>query len=176
MPIKLTRIKENPNAFIKSEFIIVKKILDFLEIDYESDFSITKNCVPVYYGDREICFPEHFSYTSLIPKEKILFRPLRNERHSNILIEMFEESEFNIDHDRLEINEFINNKGKKRFTGWLVSHGETIKNSIIKSSPSIPILKTSIVAKLLFNDCEYDVFKNMLSSYLSEQKELNKHV
>ena len=167
--IKLTRIRKQ-NKFPKEEFQITKKLLDTLDIEYETDLTISKDCAPIFCGDRELTFPEYYSYIDTIPKEKLIFRPLKNERHSNILIEMFEESELMIPFDRIEIREFENENGKKRFSGYAVKGSQKIKKSSVKSSPSIPILKCTIIAKLMYDKKDYLEYRDMLALLLYSQK------
>lgn len=170
MLIKITRKRKN-NKITKNEFDITKMILDAFNCEYESDYSITIENAPLLYSDRVIAFPEHYSYiNSDLNKDMILFRPLKNERHSNILIDMFEDYFMSEPMDSLEINEFLNDKNKKRYTGHIIVNGKLLKRSYIKSSPTIPVLKTSIIAKLLFNKDDYYKYKDKLNSFLYEQK------
>ena len=168
MLIKITRKKKN-NRYPESEFNVTKYLLDGFGIDYESDLSISLNLIAIYCGDRNLYFPEHYSYVNnIISDNNIIFRPLKNERHSNILIDMFEELDSNA--YQLEITEFLNKNNKKRYKGYFICDGNIVKNSIIKSSPSIPILKTSIVAKMVLNDNEFNKYIELLKIYLAEQK------
>ena len=170
MLIKITRRKKQ-NKVSKSEFEITKLFLDYFESEYESDYSVTIDNSIIWCGDKVIAFPEHYSYiNSDIPKDMALFRPLKNERHSNILIDMFEDLAMNVPMNSIEINEFINDNGKKRYNGHMTVYHKVVKESVIRSSPSIPILKTSIIAKVLFSKEDYSLYKTLLKQYLSEQK------
>lgn len=166
--IRITRIKK-PNAYSKEEFSLTKKLLDALDVEYESDLTISKNCLPILCGDRELTFPEHYVYMDSIQKDKLIFRPLKNERHANIIIDMFEESS-KIDFDRIEIREFLNDNDKKRYSGYAIKGSEKVKKSTVKSSPSIPILKCTIIAKLIFDKKQYLEFRDMLAMFLYTQK------
>lgn len=170
MLIKITR-RRKPNKVSKAEFQITKLVLDYFDTEYEEDFSINVDESPLWCGEKLVAFPEHYSYiNSEIPKDMVLFRPLKNERHSNILIDMFEDVAMNMPMDSLEINEFLNDNGKKRFTGYMIVGRKKVKESVIKSSPSIPILKTSIIAKLLFSRDDYETYKTLLKDFLYEQR------
>lgn len=169
MLIKLTRIRKP--KFSKYEFLMTKMLLDALYVEYESDFSITIDSAPIYCGEKEFSFPEHYSYINDFSKDRLIFRPLKNERHSNILIEMFEESDMSINFDKIEINEYLNNNNKRRFKGYMIYKNDPIPNTDIKGSPSIAILKCTIIAKILLSKNEYIKFKELLSNYLNEQKE-----
>lgn len=171
MLIKLTRIRKP--KFSKNEFQITKMLLDALYVEYESDFSITIDSAPIYCGEKELNFPEHYSYINDFSKDRLIFRPLKNERHANILIEMFEESEINVNFDRIEINEYLNDNNKKRFKGYMIYKNDEVPNTNIKGSPSIAILKSTIIAKVLLSKKEYNKFKELLTAYLIEQKESN---
>ena len=171
MLIKLTRIRKQ--KFSKYEFLITKMLLDSLYVEYESDFSITIDSAPIYCGEKEFSFPEHYSYINDFSKDRLIFRPLKNERHANILIEMFEESEMSLNFDRIEINEYLNDNNKKRFKGHMIYKNDQIPNTNVKGSPSIAILKSTIIAKVLLSKQEYTKFKELLTGYLMEQKELN---
>ena len=171
MLVKLTRIRKP--KFSKNEFLITKMLLDALYVEYESDFSITIDSAPIYCGEKELNFPEHYSYINDFSKDRLIFRPLKNERHANILIEMFEESEMNLNFDRIEINEYLNDNNKKRFKGYMIHKNEAIPNTNVKGSPSIAILKSTIIAKVLLSKKEYSKYKELLTSYLIEQKESN---
>lgn len=169
MLVKLTRIRKP--KFSKNEFLMTKMLLDALYVEYESDFSISINSAPVYCGEKEFSFPEHYSYINDFSKDRLIFRPFKNERHSNILIEMFEESDMSINFDRIEINEYLNHNNKRRFKGYVIYKNNELPNTNVKGSPSIAILKCTIIAKLLLNKKDYITFKDLLSNYLIEQKE-----
>ena len=171
MLIKLTRIKKP--KFSKNEFLMTKMLLDSLYVEYEPDFSITIDSAPIYCGEKEFNFPEHYSYINDFSKDRLIFRPLKNERHANILIEMFEESEMSLNFDRIEINEYLNDNNKRRFKGYMIYKNEQIPNTNVKGSPSIAILKSTIIAKALLSKKEYIKFKELLTNYLMEQKESN---
>ena len=172
--IKVTRIK-NTQKMTKTEFIITKAILDALDAEYDSDHSILLESSYYYCGDKVIALPEHYTYVNdELDKDLILFRPLRNERHSNILIDMFEELKMSVPMDRLEINEYLNKNDKVRYSGYIIVNGNKMPNSYVKGSPSIPILKTSIIAQVLFKEgysnYSYEDFSNLITQYLNEQK------
>ena len=173
MLIKLTRIRKP--KFSKYEFQITKMLLDALYVEYESDFSITIDSAPIYCGEKELSFSEHYSYINDFSKDKLIFRPLKNERHANILIEMFEESDMSINFDRIEINEYLNDNNKRRFKGYMIHKNDQIPNTNVKGSPSIAILKSTIIAKILLSKKEYSDFKELLTNYLIEQKESNSY-
>ena len=73
MLIKLTRIRKP--KFSKHEFQITKMLLDSLYVEYESDFSITIDSAPIYCGEKEFSFPEHYSYINDFNKDKLIFSP-----------------------------------------------------------------------------------------------------
>lgn len=174
MLIPITRIQKNKNKISKNEFNITKMLLDSLDVEFESDYSMTKDYSPLLCGDRILSYTEFYNNIDSIPKENVIFRPLKNERHSNILIEMFEESIENISMDKIEITEYLNKHGKKRYSGYIISHGHILKDSKITSAPSIPILKTSIVARTLLNKNDYEEYTKYLRKFLTDQKD-DKH-
>lgn len=164
--------KRNKNKIDKNEFNISKMLLDYFEADYGDDFEITYNYSPIYCGEKILAYTEHFSdiNSDLIPKDKSIFRPLINERHANILIEMFEELGLN-DLYCINIEEFINKNGKKKYRGYFVdSKDNIIKSTYIKSSSTIPILKTSMVAKAIFNDNDFYLYRSYLKDFLYHEK------
>lgn len=171
MLVKLTRIRKN--KFPINEFKITKMLLDALYVEYESDFTISQDSAPIYCGDKEISFPEHYAYINDFTKDQLIFRPLKNERHANILIEMFEESDMNVDFNRIEVNEYLNEKNKRRYKGSMIGiNDKSISGTEISGCYSIPILKTSIIAKMVLSKKEYKEFRDLIIKYIIEQKEI----
>lgn len=165
--IKLTRIptKKKIDEF---EFNITKLLIDALGIDYESDYLISFDDAPIICGDKYLAFTEHYKHINRIPKDLAIFRPIRNEKHANIIIDMFDELDL-IEADNIEVTEFMKGN-KKKFSGYLKNGNEIIEESFVKSAPSIPILKISIIAKILFDDNDYDEYIKNLTSYLNRKK------
>lgn len=164
--IKLTRIHTKPFEINQYEFNITKLLIDTLGIEYESDYLISFDNVPIVCGDKYLAYTEQYNYLRKIPKELAIFRPIKNEKHANIVIDMFDELNI-IDSDSMEVKEFIKGN-KKKFSGYLKSGNKIIEESFVKSAPTIPILKVSIIANVLFDDDEYHEFRSNLSSYLGK--------
>lgn len=162
MPIRISKRKKN-NRISKSEFELTSQLLDAFEAEIDDEYKIIVDYVPLCCADKELAFSEHYSNLNTeIPKDKMLFRPLRNERHSNILIEMFEQLNENII-ERLEIEEYLNKNNKKRYSGYFIGKNiygkdERIEKSYVKNIPSVPCLKAAIVAKCMLEDNEYEEF------------------
>ena len=166
--IKITRIPQQKNKISESEFNITTLFIENFDIDYESDFSLSYGLLPLSCGDRLLGYCELYQNLPSIPHDLMVFRPLKNEKHSNLIIDMFEELNI-IESDNMEIREFTKN-GKKRYSGCLKLGNQIIEESYIKSAPSIPILKVSIIAQLLLDDDDYNIFRQNLKSYLSRDK------
>lgn len=165
--IKLTRIPTK-KKIDESEFNITKLLIDALGVDYESNYLISFDDAPIICGDKYLAFTEQYKYIDRIPKDLAIFRPIRNEKHANIIIDMFDELEL-IDADNIEVTEFIKGN-KKKFSGYLKNGNEMIEESFVKSAPSIPILKISIIAKILFDDDEYNSYIKNLTTFLNRKK------
>lgn len=163
--MSLVRIskRKKSNRIPKSEFRLTSQLLYVFDTEIDDDYSILKDYVPLTCGDKELAYSEHYpSLSTEIPKNKVIFRPIKNERHSNILIEMFEELNESLV-ERLEVEEYLNKNGKKRYSGYFVCKNNNRKDSKlydteVKGLPSISALKTAIVAKAMLSDDEYDEF------------------
>ena len=162
--IKLTRIHSKPFEVREYEFNITKLLINALGIEYDSNYLISFNDMPILCGDRYLAFTEQYKYLRKIPKDLSIFRPIKNEKHANIVIDMFDELNI-IDSDSVEIVEFMKNN-KKKYSGYLKHGNKIIDESIVKSAPSVPILKISIIANVLFDDDEYTKYRDNLSNYL----------
>lgn len=163
MPIKITRsipcIKVNPN-----EFNITNLFIDCLELECGDDFIIYDGLRPLICGEKYLCYTDTYWALKYIPLEDAIFRPLKYEKHANIIIDMFDRLDI-IDMDSLEVEEKIIN-GKKKYCGYMKKNGKIVNGSYVKHAPTIPILKCSVIAKMLFDDCDYDIFKSNLMGYL----------
>ena len=161
--------KQNLLGINRYEFDITNTLIGLFDIDYESDFSLSYENSPIYIGGKLLGYCQDFDDINKIPiKEISVFRPLRNDRHADILIKMFEDLDI-IDIDSLEIKEYDTDKGK-RYSGSFKKNNSIIDGTLIKSSPSIPILKISIVANMLLDENEYKIYYNNLLKYLSSGK------
>ena len=164
--IKLTRIQKH-NKINKYEFNITSLFIYSFDIEYEKDYTLTRMYLPLKCGEKFLAYSESYDSLKNIPKHLMIFRPLKNEKHANMIIDMFDDLNI-IESNNLEIKEFLGKKGKKKYSGYLRNGNTIIEESIIKSAPSIPILKISIIAKLLFDDTEYEQFYNNLKGFLSK--------
>ena len=172
--MKLIQIhrKKHKIKIDKSEFKLTQLLLKYLDIEYDDEFAITLNYAPIYCGEKTLAYTEHYSdINSEIPKDKVIFRPLISERHANILIEMFEDLGLN-DLYCIKIEEFINKNDKKKYRGYFLDkYNNIIDSTYIKSSPTIPILKSSIVAKSLFSKDDFLLYKEYLKDFLYNEQE-----
>ena len=162
--IKLTRISPRNFKINKYEFNITKLLINALGIEYEPNYLISFDDSLIVCGDRYIAFTEQYKYLNNIPKDLTIFRPIKNEKHANIIIDMFDELNI-IDSDNMEVTEFIKGN-KKKYSGYLRKGNTKIEESFVKSAPSIPILKVSIIANILFDEDEYNEYRENLSKYL----------
>lgn len=151
------------------EFNISKLFLDYFEIDVESDYSLSYNYKQLYFKGKPMAYAERYIDIPYIPKTMSIFRPLKNELHSNLIIELFEESECNRTYPYMEIKEFIKD-GHKKFSGFLKVKNDIIRRSIVKSAPSIPILKTSIIANTIFNYDDLSEYRYNIKEYINSFK------
>lgn len=149
----------------KSEYNVIKFLLDELGVEYESDGTMTLNYSTITCGGKPVYFPEYYSSLDTIPKEKMLFKPISNERHTNSIIGMFEDEKL-IKYDSLEITDFQTDSGKTRYRGHAIYHKNIIKHSTINSAPNVPIAKISILVKLL-NKEAYNTYKPLITEYIS---------
>lgn len=164
--IKLTRIPPKKPKISISEFNITTLFINEFELDYESDFSLSYKYLPLTCGDRTLGYAEKYEMIDLVPKEFSLFRPLKNDKHANLIIEMFDDLNL-IRSDNLEIKEFMKN-GRKKYSGYLLNGTKVLKRSIVKIAPSIPILKVSIIASIMLDHETYEYYYKNLINYLSK--------
>ena len=166
MYIKMTRIRRRKSKISEAEFELTSQFLHMLDLDVDSDFTIYSDLYldPLMCGSKYLGFAERFSSISKIPKELAIFRPFRNEKHANIIIELFEEFNY-IDFDTLEINDYEKD-GKIKYSGWLTKDGQVVEGSYIKTSPSAAILKMSIIAALMMDADEHKQYMENLMTFL----------
>lgn len=163
---KMTRITPKQFKINEFEFNITKLLINALGIEFESGFLLSFDDAPIICGDRYIAYTEYYKFLNRIPKDLAIFRPIRNEKHANIIIDMFDDLDI-IESDNIEVTEFM--KGtKKKYSGYLKCGNKKIDESFVKSAPSIPILKVSIIAKMLFDDYEYKQYKENLMKFLGK--------
>lgn len=167
--IKLTRITPKQFKISQQEFNITKLLIDALGIEFDTGYMLSFDDAPIICGDRYLAYTEHYKFLEKIPKDMAIFRPIKNEKHANIIIDMFDELNI-IDSDTMEVTEVTKPNGKKKFSGYLKCGGRIIEESKVKSAPSITILKISIIAKLLFDDNVYDEYMKNLTEYLGNVK------
>ncbi len=156
----------------KYEFNITTMLIQNLDIEYESDYTISYDNTTIECCDRFLGYSENYYALQDIPPEIAIFRPIKNEKHANIIIDMLEYSGF-IDFTYLEVRESIINN-KKKFSGWLTKNHEIIDGTYVKSAPSVPILKTSIAAKILFDDIDMSKYMENLINFLNVNKKGHK--
>lgn len=146
-----------------NEFIITNLFIQCLDLECFDNFIIHKDFIPISCGEKYVCYSDIYHMLKYIPQEYQTFRPLKHEKHANIIIDMFERLDI-IDMDSVEIME-VNIDGKKKYSGYMQRNGKMIKNSYVKQAPTIPILKCSIVANMLFDKYDYAIFRENLSEY-----------
>lgn len=168
---KLTRITPKQFKVNEFEFNITKLLIDALGIEYESGYLLSFDDAPIICGDRYIAYTEQYKFLDRIPRDLAIFRPIRNEKHANIIIDMFDELNL-IDSDNMEVTEFMKGN-KKKYSGYLKCGNKMIEESFVKSAPSIPILKVSIIANILFDDDEYQEYKDNLVNFLNKGEKKN---
>lgn len=160
MPIIIKSRRKFKFKISEIEFKLTKLLLDNLDIDYESDYTLSFNYLPIIYNNSPLCFAERYISLLNIPNNKVIFRPIKNDKHANILIDMF---------DRLGIinsdNLIILSDGDNAYKGYFTYNGKKIEKSYTYNAPTIPILKSFMVAKLLLDSDDYNIFLNNLLEY-----------
>lgn len=155
------------NKITKSEFIITNLFINYLELELDSDYTLSFMLLPLICNDKQLGYTENYMFIRNIPSSLALFRPLKNEKHANLIIDMFDDLNI-IDFDSLEIKEFTKND-KKKYSGYLKKNNSIIEGSEVPSAPSVSILKLSIVAQLLFDSDDYMIYYNNLIKYLKRK-------
>lgn len=145
------------------EFILTKLLLDNLYVDFEPDYELSFNCNPLSYNGSLLHFAERYLSLMNIPNDETIFRPLKSDKHANVLIDMFEQLEL-IETDGLTIMEYEEN-GNKLYKGYFTNNCKKIDKSYTYNAQSIPILKSFMVAKLLLDSDDYNIFINNLMQF-----------
>lgn len=162
MPIRIAReypsIKISPN-----EFIITNLFINNLDLECFDNFIIHKDFIPLMCGEKYLCYSDIYHMLKYIPQSEAIFRPLKHEKHANIIIDMFDALDL-IDMDGLEVEERIIDN-KKKYCGYIKKNGKIIKKSYVHHAPTIPIVKCSVIANVLFDKYDYDIFKSNLMEY-----------
>ena len=166
--IIIRHVKKEPPRISVPEFNITKLFLDAFEVDCESDYTLMYKYIPLSCGDRLLGYSEFYNQLSNIPSTQMVFRPLKNEKHTNIIIDMFDDLNI-IEFNNMEIKEYIKN-GKKKYSGCLKNGNDVIDETFIKMAPTIPILKLSIIASVLFDIYDYDSFYENLMEFIKFKK------
>ena len=112
MPILIGKRRSPRFKISEYEFNITKLILDAFDIDIESDFQLTYNYNPIMISGQPVYYTDQYAALPGISKDLNIFRPLKNDKHANILIDMFEELDI-IEIDNLTILEYENKYGRK---------------------------------------------------------------
>ena len=165
--IIMHRLKSR-NKISKSEFIITNLFINYLELELDSDYTLSFMLLPLICNDKQLGYTENYMFIKNIPSSLALFRPIKNEKHANLIIDMFDDLNI-IDFDSLEIKEFMKND-KKKYSGYLKKNNIIVEGSEVPSAPSIPILKLSIVAQLLFDSDDYMTYYDNLIQYLKKKR------
>ena len=145
----------------ESEFIMTKLLLENLYVDFEDDYQLSFNYGLISYNNSLLHFPERYNSFANIPNNCTLFRPLKNDKHANILIDMFEQLNI-IDTDSLTILENINDKNIKTYQGYFTYKGKKVDKSYTYNAPTIAVLKSFMIAKLILDTDDYDTFMSNL--------------
>lgn len=176
MKIYIAPRKKHRFKISKNEFILTKLLIDNLYIDFESNYELTSNCVTLSYNNVPLHFAESYIALVNIPNDKIIFRPLKNDKHANILIDMFEQLNI-IKTDSLTILEDDYNESKT-YKGYFTYNGKKIDKSYTYNAPTIPVLKSFMIAKLILDFDDYNIFLNNLIEFnrYSKSKSVKENV
>lgn len=137
----------------KSEFLLTHTLLDLMDIEFEDDYTLTHDYTVLTYNGKHISLPDNYTYMSMIPKDKILFRPFKSDKHANIIIDMFDD----IFDKQLDSFEIIQNENKL-YNGYFLVDGKKLLDSEVENIKKISILKCMCVAKLLMDDEDFSDF------------------
>lgn len=164
MPIIIGPRKKYKPKLSQNEYIMTKLLIDNLYIDYELDYKLSFNYNLIIYNDTFLHFPERYSLLGNMPNSYTLFRPLKSDKHANILIDMFDQLDI-IKTDSLTILESNDDNGNKTYRGYFTYKGKKVDKSYTYNAPTTAILKSFMVAKLILDSDDYDIFINNLMSF-----------
>lgn len=169
MPIYIAPRKKFKFKITETEFILTKLLLDNLYVDFEPEYKLSFNCNIVSYNGTPLHYSERYASLSNIPNDLTIFRPLKNDKHANVLIDMFEQSNI-IETTSLVIKETGINlssmtRDEKTYEGYFTNNGHTINKSFTYNAPTIPILKSFIIGKMILNKEDYNIFISNLMEY-----------
>lgn len=172
MTVLLHRIRDEKDRINIYEYNISKMFIYYLELDIEMNGLLTKYSAFIQCGDKLLSYHEKLkSVNNLFGDNSIsIFRPLKLEKHTNLIIDMFDEL-YAIDFESLDIYESTNpNTGKRYYYGGLSRRGLSIEKSFVNSAPSIPILKSCVIVNMVFNDDDKAEFYTNLNNFLRNNK------
>jgi hypothetical protein len=134
----------------KVEYDLTQDLLTVMEADIENNEISIMGCPLTDKHDNPYKFTDNFNDLKTMGNTKLLFRPLYNEHHANDTITMLET--LIIDH---ELNIVTEKNSKSNDATFCDEDGEEI--SIIHI-PTLALLKSLIIYKLLSRGKKYDAF------------------
>ena len=149
------------------EYNMTSMLINALDIEYERDMRLSYNYIIMYLGQRDLLFPRQYVDLDKIPKGSLIFRPFKNERHANLLVDIFDE-EYDLT-DSLTIEEEERND-RKLYSGYFTKDGVKINKSYVYKCPSPAFLKSYMVAKMVLDKNEYIDFSTNLKLLLNRGK------
>lgn len=164
MNIVINSRKKNRFKISETEFILTKLLLDNLSVDVESNYELSFNYITLSYNGSPLHFAETYNSLMNIPNNKTIFRPLKNDKHANILIDMFEQLDI-IKTDSLTILEDIDQNEIKTYKGYFTYNGKKIGKSYTYNAPTTTVLKSFMIAKLILDSYDYDIFISNLIEF-----------
>jgi hypothetical protein len=146
--------KKKHKKMTKLEYDITKSIIDILDIDTDSDYSLFFGVSYLEAKKKQLAFPSQYISVNRLTQEQALFRPLKVEKHANLVIEMFEAlTDMHTDHYEVSDDDGINR-------GFFVANGKKLKDTEVFNLDTSSLLKTSSVMKIMMDN---DDFKEYIS-------------
>lgn len=167
--------RKNKYKISETEFTLTKLLLDNLYVDVESNYELSFNYVTLSYNTVPLHFAETYNSLMNMPSNKTVFRPLKNDKHANILIDMFEQLNI-IKTDSLTILESVDENDVKTYKGYFTYNGKKVDKSYTYNAPTTPVLKCFMIAKLILDSYDYDIFISNLIEFNRHLNNRNKSV
>jgi hypothetical protein len=143
----------------REEYEAVRQLLNSLDVEFEDDYTLSHNYRQICQNNQPLYFPDNYGCLPFLEKGQTLFRPLQSERHSNIIIDMFEDL-FPKEIDCFEIQ--ITGDDTLSYTGYFTSDGTKLEDSEVIGMSSIQSLKCACVAKMIMTESEFEEFMEKL--------------
>lgn len=164
MNIVIASRRKNRFKISETEFILTKLLLDNLYVDVESNYELSFNCITLSYNGTPLHFAETYNSLMNIPNSKVIFRPLKNDKHANILIDMFEQLDI-IKTNSLTILESVDQDEIRSYKGYFTYNGKKIDKSYTYNAPTTAVLKSFMIAKLILDSYDYEIFLSNLIEF-----------